>query len=93
VSGTVLGYRIEWRLRDVMKARGISSAIELHRRLKAVDPDSINHVQLTKLVKKAPARISLRVLLGLVIVLDCEVNDLLRAREGMEGDQTNRSDI
>ena len=58
---------IEWRVHQLMVAAGIETAVELHRRLKLVDPDAVNFSRLAQIVDVAPARISTRTLLGLAV--------------------------
>lgn len=75
------GHVLEWRVRQLMAAAGIRSAAELHRRLKEVDPDCVQFVQFCKIVKRAPALINSRTLLGLALVFGCEIGDIVRIRE------------
>lgn len=66
-----------WRLRERMKIAEIHSASELHRRLRKTDPGSIHFAQLATLIDKPPARLTLRTITALAIVLKCQIGDIL----------------
>lgn len=85
------GMRLEWGLRSRMAAAGIPSARALHRRLKDVDPDAVEFSRLAEIIDELPKRISARLLLGLAVVLDCGVEDLLVLRKDT-GDQDRREE-
>lgn len=72
-----LKYPVTWRLRECMKAAGIDSATELHRRITAIDKNAIKYAQLARIVDKPPARLNLQTLVVLTIVLGCRVGDIL----------------
>lgn len=71
------GRHVVWRIRERMSTAGIKSASELHRRLKRVDAQSVNFAQFARFVDEPPARINLRTLLGVAVVLDCGIGDLV----------------
>ena len=66
-----------WRLREQMTRAGYQSASELHRDLKKLDPDSINFAQFATLIDQPPARLTLRTITALAILLKCQVGDIL----------------
>ncbi|MBZ0094560.1 MAG: helix-turn-helix transcriptional regulator [Sulfuricella sp.] len=66
-----------WTLRQRMKDCGIRTATDLHNRLKNVDPNAVGFAQFARIIDQPPARLNLRTLVGLTIVLDCKVADLL----------------
>ena len=66
-----------WRLRERMNLAGFRSASELHREIKKLDPDSINFAQFATLIDQPPARLTLRTITALAIVLKCQVGDIL----------------
>lgn len=74
---TIAGRSPIWRLRTCMTVAGITTAIELHKKLRAVDNETIRYAQLARIIDHPPARLSLRTLVGLTIVLDCQVGDIL----------------
>ncbi len=69
--------RLEWRLKPLMKSRGIRNVLDLHRRLLEVTPKVVSVPQLYNIVRRVPWRINTRVLLALTEVLDCEISDLI----------------
>lgn len=73
----VLGMEVRWDIRPLMRRQGIPSVRELHRRLKTLDPGAIELARLAQFVKRPPARISLRTLVGLCQVLDCEISNIV----------------
>lgn len=78
----IRGARLTWKLREQMTRAGIATVIELHGRLKAFDPAAVKYAQFARIIDRMPERLSARTLLGLVVVLDCKVEDLLTARKG-----------
>lgn len=77
--------KMKWRLRVLMAEREIPTATELQRRLKDVGVE-ISSVQLTRVIKEMPSRISAQLLRGLLEVLDCGVEDLILVER--DGDAT-----
>lgn len=80
---------IEWRVREYMGKAGISSVRELHRRLKVIDPEAVNHARFSRIIDTLPSLINPRTLLGLALTLECEVGDLLAVRK----DQKKRKEV
>ena len=70
-------FPITWRLRECMAKAKIDSALELHRRMKQVDPDVINYAQLARMIDTPPARLNLQTLTVLTVVLSCKVSDIM----------------
>jgi DNA-binding Xre family transcriptional regulator len=68
--------RLGWELEELLWQRRIKSPAELSRRLKAVGVD-MTSVHLSRLTKERPQRLSVDLLEGLSIVLDCTMNDLM----------------
>ncbi len=68
---------VAWRLRERMDAANIKSITELHRRIRAIAPDAIKYARLARIVDTPPARLSLRTLAALTLVLDCRPGDIL----------------
>lgn len=71
------GRRTVWRLRERMATAGITTAKELHKKLQRIDANTINYAQVARIIDHPPARLNLRTLVGLTIVLDCRVGDVL----------------
>ena len=71
---------VAWRLRSVMAERNVRFATDLHRRLgEVLGPDTPSSVQVARLVRGTPGRLTMRVLDGLCVALDCTPDDLLAA--------------
>ena len=70
--------KITWRVRVMMAERGVRSVSELVRRLDQVGV-SISVAQLGRLIDGKTQRWSQEVIEGLMLVLDCELSDLLRS--------------
>jgi len=68
---------LRWRLKILLAERDIDTAVELHRRLEEVGVP-ISAVQLGRIIKEPPARLSMEVLRGLITVLQCNISDLIR---------------
>jgi DNA-binding Xre family transcriptional regulator len=66
-----------WRIRDQMQRSGVPTVLELHRRLKELDPGCVTYTQLAAFVSSIPERITARTLHGICVVLSCRVDDLL----------------
>ena len=73
----MLNYPVTWRLRECMQRAKIDSALELHRRMKMVDPAVIKYAQLARMIDSPPIRLNLDTLTVLTIVLSCKVSDIL----------------
>jgi len=69
-----LAYR--WHLRQVMATRGIFSTAAL-RPLLATRGIHLSSSQVYRLVAETPERLSLKVLMALLDVLDCSMEDLI----------------
>lgn len=69
---------IEWRLNVVMSERRIKTVTELKRRLDREADVHISSAQLGRVVWERPQKLSIELLAGLVKVLDCEINDIMR---------------
>ncbi|HEV8373807.1 MAG TPA: helix-turn-helix transcriptional regulator [Actinomycetota bacterium] len=69
-----LAYR--WRLREVMATRGIFSTAAL-RPLLATRGIHLSSSQVYRLVAETPERLSLKVLVALLDILDCSMEDLI----------------
>lgn len=68
---------IEWRLREVMMARGIGNASRLHATLEESMGIGISREALTKLLKKQPSQIRLETVQYLCTLLQVPLNELL----------------
>ena len=75
--------KLEWRLRVMMAERGIHSAAELSRRLEDIGV-RISSTQLTRIVKTMPKRLNTRLLCGLMKVLECGPEDLIRLKKNQD---------
>lgn len=73
--------RLEWRLRVMMAERKIKTVTELRRQMEEVGV-TISTSQLSRMTDNFPARLSRHVFAGLLTVLDCEPNDLIRLVRG-----------
>lgn len=71
-------YRLHWMLNERMQEKGYRSLSELHRQLQATFPDAISFSQLARLSSVMPEKLNTSTLLGLCVILDCNVGDLLR---------------
>ena len=69
-----LDYR--WHLRQVMAARGMFSTTDLIEPL-AVRGIALSSSQVYRLVVERPERLSLRILMALLDILDCGMDDLI----------------
>lgn len=68
---------LDWRIRVMMAERGIKTIAELQRLLSEAGVQ-ISATQLARIVDGQALRISTQVLAGLAIVLDCEIQNLVR---------------
>ena len=68
---------ISWRLAACMKAAGIASVRDLHEKIKTIDPESLDYSSVARMISQPPARLNLRMLVTLTIVLRCSVTDIL----------------
>jgi DNA-binding Xre family transcriptional regulator len=69
-----LDYR--WHLRQVMAARGMFSTTDLSGPLKARGI-TLSSSQVYRLVTERPERLSLKILMALLDILDCTLEDLI----------------
>jgi len=67
---------VHWRLRDVMKERGIASVAALRRSLVGHYP-FISDVQLGRIVNHLPERMNMPLLEALCHALECSPSDLM----------------
>lgn len=66
-----------WHLHEMMAKRKIRTAAELKRRLDALGIE-FSPAHISTLVNRAPRRISMTMLYGLTVVLECGVDDLIK---------------
>jgi len=71
--------KVTWRVRVMMAERDVRSVSELVRRLDQVGV-SISVAQLGRLIDGKTQHWSQEVIEGLMLVLDCELSDLLRSQ-------------
>ncbi|WP_433678746.1 helix-turn-helix domain-containing protein [Nocardia sp. CA-119907] len=85
-----LDYR--WNLREVMAMRGLFTTISLQPLL-AEWGIELSSSQIHRLVTERPERLSLRVLMALMVILDCSMEDLIEpvARLGVTGHRKTAS--
>jgi DNA-binding Xre family transcriptional regulator len=69
-----LDYR--WHLRQVMAARGMFSTTDLIKPLEAREI-TLSSSQVYRLVTERPGRLSLKILMALLDILDCTMDDLI----------------
>ncbi len=69
-----LDYR--WHLRQVMAARGMFSTTDLIKPLEAREI-TLSSSQVYRLVTERPERLSLKILMALLDILDCTMDDLI----------------
>jgi len=89
-----LDYR--WKLRELMAARGMYSTSAL-RPLLVERGINLSVSQVYRLVAEKPERLSLKVLMALLDILDCSMDDLIepiaapasRARKAAAGGETD----
>lgn len=74
---TVKNQTVVWRLQECMSAAGISTVRDLHKKLQSVDGESVDYTSLARMISQPPARLNLRTLVTLTIVLGCAVTDIL----------------
>ena len=74
----ILGQRVNWRVRQLMKEHGIPSARALQRRLREVDNRAVGVSQFCSIVDAPPERINQRTLVGLCILFQCEIGDIIQ---------------
>ena len=72
-----LEYPVRRRLRQCMQAAGITSVAELHEKIRKLDPKSVKYAQLARMIDSPPARLNLKTLTLLTVVLGCRVSDIL----------------
>lgn len=66
-----------WRLAECMKAAGIQSVRDLHEKMNKIDGESVEYSSMARMISEPPARLNLRTLVTLTIVLRCSVTDIL----------------
>jgi len=66
----------KWHLRQVMAARGMFSTTDLMRPL-ADREITLSPSQVYRLVVERPERLSLKILMALLDILDCSMDDLI----------------
>lgn len=71
----------EWKLRQLMAARGMWKTSELQPLL-AREGVTLSPAQVYRLVAKAPERLSLPTLAALCRIFSCSPNDLIEVGEG-----------
>ncbi len=83
---------IKWRLKVLLAERDIDTATDLQRRLREIGIE-ISAVQLSRIIKEAPARLNMEVLYGLITVLQCDIGDLIHVEwpEGSDPGQKVKS--
>jgi len=74
MTGARLDYR--WGLRDVMAARGMFATTDLIAPLTARGVQ-LSSSQVYRLVVERPERLSLKVLMALMDILDCQMDELI----------------
>ncbi len=72
--------RLAWRLRHMMVERGINTAAALSRRLAEIG-FPIHPSQLTRILKDRPVEIKTEFIDALMEVLQCDIQDILRAEK------------
>jgi DNA-binding Xre family transcriptional regulator len=82
-----------WRLPIVMAERRIFTKTELHRLLSEIDIE-ISTAHLGRIYKDMPELLNIELLLGLMQVLDCSLNDLMQVEAATppEDDGTGSDD-
>lgn len=83
---------LRWALREVAFSRGIIKTTDLWRELTGVGVN-LSRPQVYRLMAETPERMSLRVLAGLCVVLECSPNDLLVKTEGRQPPQPRLSAV
>ena len=83
-----LDYR--WHLRQVMAARGMFSTTDLIGPLKARGI-TLSSSQVYRLVTERPERLSLKILMALLDILDCTIEDLIEPVAAATGDAKKAS--
>lgn len=71
---------IEWRIHILMAEKNIRTNTELHERL-ARAGFAISLAQLGRVVNTLPLKLNTHLLLGLLTVLECNVEDLIRIKD------------
>lgn len=77
-QGLKVSRRLSWRLRHMMVERNIITAADLARRLTDIG-FVIDRSQVSRIVKMRPVEIKTEFLDALLEVLQCDIQDLLRA--------------
>ena len=86
--GRKLDYR--WRLRQVMAERGMFQTTDLIEPL-AERGVGLSSSQVYRLVTERPERLSLKVLMALLDILDCSMEELIEPVEATPAERTKRA--
>jgi DNA-binding Xre family transcriptional regulator len=86
-----LNKRFEWRLPIVMAERRIFKKSELHKLLTDIGIE-ISTVHVGRIFKEMPDLLNTELLLALMQVLNCTLDDLIRVVDVTPGDDNTRSD-
>lgn len=73
----IAGQQFVWKIATRMAERGVASVTDLHAKLERVDPDCVTYTQLAEFIQARPNRINSRTLMGVAIVLNCGIADLM----------------
>ncbi|WP_223168063.1 helix-turn-helix domain-containing protein [Nonomuraea sp. SYSU D8015] len=76
-----------WHLRKVMASRGLYATTDL-RPLLAERGLELSPSQVYRLVAERPVRLNLHVLMALIDILDCTIDDLIERVPGTRGRRT-----
>ena len=77
ISPVIAGQTIRWKVRERMEVANIPSVSELHRKMRALDPETVCFAQFADIIDVPPARLNLRTLLSLALVLGCKIEDVM----------------
>lgn len=73
-------FQVEWRIKPLMKDRGIRTVLQLRQRLEDEYGLMISQSQLYSVVRSRPARIRTDLLAALILLLDCPHEELFHVR-------------
>ena len=85
LAPVIAGKTIRWKVRERMVAAKIPSVSELHRKMRALDPETVCFAQFADIIDVPPARLNLRTLLGLALVLECKIEDVMDVGPAQQG--------
>ena len=77
LAPVIAGKTIRWKVRERMVAAKIPSVSELHRKMRALDPETVCFAQFADIIDVPPARLNLQTLTVLTVVLSCKVSDIM----------------